>query len=550
MRGSKRGLAGVAAAVLALAAALSGCANAGVGDSGAGKGKNAEAATGAEAIVAVSAFPDQRAAEGQFDQEYFQVLTNTQATLIRNPYVTSKEDPNALTQDLYNWEGVLAESWDISKDGTVITFHLRRGVLSQAGNPFTADDVLWSFERKFAANPGGTLGLTDWKKQVKKVDDYTVTITVDQAGYVLPLMAVLAKYQYYMYDSTLLKQHVTADDPYAVKWSSDNGNYGYGAYRIASMKDGEEYVLEANPNYPLTQPKITKVTYRVIPEAGTRALMLKNGDVDAAESLLPADLVDLQASPDVQTYHPETNETLFAYLNTTAGQFANKAVREAFAYAVPYDQIIEQVYRGRAASVQGWLDERLPGRDTTGIPQLSYDPDKAKQILADAGIKTPVDVHLLVAEGFADLQGAAVQIQNGAKDAGFNFTIDTLTTSAESDRRIKRDFDVRLEHGMVISRESVPYTLTIFTNPNDRLGGWAGWAPEEYGKLINEGSAAGDSLSPEAMAIWHKAEVMFTNAYPVIQLASLKSGFASRSTVHGWADRSDPSTDWGVMSLG
>ena len=115
---------------------------------------------------------------------------NVQACLIRNPYVTSSRDTKALTQDNYQFEGVLAESYDVSSDGLDTRSHLRPGVLSQQGNPFSADDVLWSYQRKFHSTSitpfVSSPAITDPAKQFTKVDDNTVKITVDRSPMASP----------------------------------------------------------------------------------------------------------------------------------------------------------------------------------------------------------------------------------------------------------------------------------------------------------------------------------------------------------------------------
>ncbi|RZL70419.1 MAG: ABC transporter substrate-binding protein, partial [Rhodococcus sp. (in: high G+C Gram-positive bacteria)] len=204
-----------------------------------GGGSQASASTSGEIVVVT---PDQASnvvrdygyTAGTDNQD---VTNNMHAQLIRKPYV-EEDGSDALVQDYYNFEPYLADSYEVSPDQLVYTFHLRQGVMSEHGNELDADDVLWSFERKFATPGGGMAGyfkpmLVDPATQLKKIDPYTVSFTVEKAGYGLTLLANLAENIGSIYDSNYLIENSTPEDPYAVAWGAADmmrGNFGYGAY--------------------------------------------------------------------------------------------------------------------------------------------------------------------------------------------------------------------------------------------------------------------------------------------------------------------------------
>ncbi|MET1043284.1 MAG: ABC transporter substrate-binding protein [Microbacteriaceae bacterium] len=523
---------------------------------GCAAGSTEEEASSGEALTeiveAIPAYPTSFSFDG-LGSDAVEILQQINATLIRNPYVESEADPTAMTQDLYDWEPLLAESYDVSEDGLVYTFHLRTDVVSQAGNPLTADDVLYSWERKFGAKTGITSAIslpaiTDPAAQIAKVDDHTVTFTLAAEGHGFPFLALITKISGHIYDSTLLKEHATADDPWAVQWSSENGNYGFGAYNIASFRDGEEIVLEANPDYALGEVDIKKITMRVVGDAANRALLLKNGDVDAATQLRPADVADLSTDPNVATYSAETNNFLWTMLNTTAAPLDDPLVRQAFFYAVPYEQIIDEVYKGRADPTVGLLDDRSPGYDDTGLLEQSFDPEKSLELLEEAGVETPVQVSLLMSNAQPDLEEAAIQMQSFAGEAGFEFSIEVVPTATVTERVNAKDYNVRMLRDMSISFESMPYSLLLAYPQNNPARNSTGWGTPEYYAAVQAGVDAGDSLSDEAGAFWNEAQNYWQEGRPQIQVARVQPLNAFSSALTGFGQRSDNIVDWSIVS--
>ena len=519
----------------------------GGGDSGGGNTSD----TLVEAVATVPGGLAFDAKPGGYEAFEYTLLTG--ATLIRNPYVESKDDKNALTQDLYNFEGVSAESYDVSPDGTVFTFHLRKGVKSQAGNPFTADDVLWSYERKWKstsiAKSISLPAITDPSKQLVKVDDFTVTFTVAQAGHGFPLLSVISKISGEIYDSTLLKSKATADDPYAVAWSNENGNFGYGPYIMTSYKQNEQLTFDANPNYPLGEPAVKHIIQRVVPDAGNRATLVKNGDVDVAVQLRPADVAAMEKVDSVSTFQPDTNNFSWIFINSNKAPFDNKLVRQALFYAVPYQQIIDQVYQGRAKPAIGLLDPGSPGYDGTGLLEQKYDPAKSKELLAKAGVSGPVKYEILASSAVPDMEEMAVQIQSYAKDAGFEVTIAVVPPATFVERNSSGQWDTRIYRDMSVSYESPPYSLLLAFPKDNPIRNTSGFNEPSYYAAVDAGVAAGDSLSAAAGKQWNKAQLIWQDYRPQIQVAKVEPLMVFKKGVDGFVHRTDNVLDFSMMSF-
>lgn len=484
--------------------------------------------------------------------EGFEYTLLTGAGLIRNPYVQSPDDPNAMQQDLYNHEGVLAESWEVSADGLTYTFHLRPGVVSAAGNPLTADDVIWSYERKWNSSsitPSISLpAITDPATQLKKVDDLTVSWTIAEAGYGFPLLAVISKISGEIYDSVLLKSHATAEDPYAIEWSNLNGNFGFGPYVMDTYEDGQQITYTASETFALGKPPVDRIIQRVVPDAGSRASLLQTGAIDVAVQVLPADVKSMSTNADFTTFDTQTNNFTWLYMQTQTAPFDNPAVRQALGWAVPFDQIIEQVYQGRAYPSVGMLDPNLPNRITDGLQVQTYDPAKSLETLRAAGISTPVSFTVIASSAVPDLQDVAVQLQSFGRDAGFDVQIEVLPAATLADRQGKKAFQALLLRDMSVSYESPPYSLLLSYPKGNPGRNISGWEDDRYYAAVDAGIAAGDSLSADAATHWHAAEMIWQEGKPMIQIANVAPLMVFRKSVGGFAHRTDNVIDYVEVS--
>jgi peptide/nickel transport system substrate-binding protein len=538
------GSAGVSAASFLIAACGSGATSASGSSSGGSSSGNTTL------LEAVAALPTGFSFDSQpSGYENMEFNNNVQANLLRNPYVTSTRDKKALTQNNYAFEGVLAESYQVSDDGTEYTFKLRKGVLSQQGNPFSAEDVLWSYQRKFNSTSitpfVSSPAITNPAKQFTAPDDYTVRMTVDQDSDGFTLLALLANVTAEIYDSTYLKKQATKSDPYALNISNTKGNFGYGAYMLDSFTAGQQMILTANEHYALGAPKIKKVIQRVVADAGTRANILQQGAVDIAVQLRPEDVVSFASDSSLQTYEVDTNDYLWITLNTAKGIFTDVRVRQAFQKAVPYDQIITNVYKGRADKMEGWLDPSAPGYSTAGLFYPAYDPTGAKALLKEAGMST-ADVSILIASSVPDLEEACVQIRSFAVAAGFNVTISQAPAATVSARESSGDFDAYMVRDMAISL-SPPYELLLEYTRNSPLNDGK-WYDDAYYAAVDQGINAGNPLSATAGKYWAEAMSIALEQVPQVSVCRVQPLQVFASYVSGYAHRSDNIIDYSIIS--
>lgn len=253
-------------------------------------------------------------------------------------------------------EPELAESWEVAPDGKSITFHLRKDATFHDGTPVTASDVKWSFDRAVTVGGFPTIqmaaGSYTKPEQFSVVDEHTFKITFDAANKLsLPDLTVPVPN---ILNATLAKKHATADDPWAAKWTATN-DAGGGPWKVATWKPGSEIVFDRFDAWKSgPAPKIKRVIYREIASAGTRRALLEKGDVDISKELPPKDYSELAAEGKVNVVGTlMQNECFFVDMNTKEPPFDDVKVRQAIAYAIPYEQIMKQALFNRGEPLWG-----------------------------------------------------------------------------------------------------------------------------------------------------------------------------------------------------
>lgn len=300
-----------------------------------------------------------------------------------------KTDANGTSvYDISVMEPELATSWEISDDGTLYTFNLRKDATFHDGSGVTAEDVRWSFERAIAAGgfPAIQMGASYFleSSQFTALDDHTFQIQMPtpnkyvMANLTVPIPVIVNK--------DLALQHATEDDPYAFEWTSRN-DAGGGAFKVAKWASGNELVLQRFDDWksgPL--PKMKTVVYRQISAAGTRRALLEKGDADVSIDLPPKDFSEMDAANDVNVVGvPVQSSVVYVEMNTKQAPFDNELIRKAIAYALPYDDIMATAYYQRAIPMYGAKEaSEYPPVWPTPSPYYT-DLEKSKALLAEAG---------------------------------------------------------------------------------------------------------------------------------------------------------------------
>ncbi|MEK4514231.1 nickel ABC transporter substrate-binding protein [Paenibacillus sp. FSL H8-0122] len=276
----------------------------------------------------------------------------------------------------------LAESWDISEDGKVYTFHLRQGVKFSDGTEFNADAVKFSFER-WVKDPANSLNVATAMESLEVVDKHTITMTFNKAYY--PFLTELS-----------FARPVRIISPTAVEPAGDiNGTFvraiGTGPWMAESYKTDQEAVLVSNPNYWGDMPKLSKIIMKVIPDPQSRVLALQSGDVDIAGGQmgkLPVEsvpVIEADSSLTLQKSPGTSSHFMIFNYNTSALQDLN--VRKAINLAMNKKSIVNDLMNGIGQEAKGLFPLTVPYVTESNNTWYGIDPGEAKQLLAAAGYK-------------------------------------------------------------------------------------------------------------------------------------------------------------------
>ena len=283
----------------------------------------------------------------------------------------------------------LAESWKVIDD-TVWEFKLRKGVTWHDGSPFTADDVIFTFQRApNVPNSPSSFAAAVKGKTIKKIDDYTVHISAGSVSPTLPneLAGLLI----------VSKKH--GEGARTEDYNSGKAAIGTGPFKLVKFTPSDRIEFERYDGYWGPKPRWTKVTFRPISAGPARVAALLAGDVDLIEDTPTADIERLKKDPKIEVSQGVSNRLVYFFIDHARdvtpfakakdgseikNPFKDKRVRQAMNKAVNRDAIVSRVMEGVAIPASQFLPDGYFGVSDKLKP-VAYDPEGAKKLLTEAG---------------------------------------------------------------------------------------------------------------------------------------------------------------------
>jgi len=334
----------------------------------------------------------------------------TSGMVNRVAYNTLVTFPDA---DASSIEPLLADSWSISDDGLVYTFHLRDDVNFVNGDPLQAEDVVFSYQRlkNVKAQPSF---LTDPIVDIEAADDSTVVITLSAPR--PSFLSELANTAFSVANAEVVRANGGTDAEDAAETDGaldylDQNSAGSGPYILESWKPQEETVLVRNPNFWGKQPYFDRIIIVNIPEAATQKVALESGNIDLATDLTPDQVVELEGNDDIGIFRGPGRWTHFLLMNRDpdiGGPVSDPRVALAIRYALDY-----QGYRDL------WAGSVTPGTNMwIGLAgafgqdkAFERDLDRARELMAEAGYADGFEITL----SYPDLTWNGVNLSTNAQ---------------------------------------------------------------------------------------------------------------------------------------
>jgi peptide/nickel transport system substrate-binding protein len=381
---------------------------------------------------------------GKFGATVIETTTGDIATL--NPLVNESNSgsevigrilDSLITLDPNTGEVIpnLAKSWDISEDNLEYTFHLREGVHWSDGHPFTADDVIFTWNCFFAKKRNPETGevildengkpeyrynsrstfsqqINGQEPKFEKLDDYTVRFTTPEVyapfllfgggEEILPKHVLEAAYE----DGTLMDQwslDTAINEPWEI--------VGLNLFVLESYRPGERIVFAPNPNFWKVNtegarlPYVQRVITKIVPDVNSSNVAFAQGLTDF-ETITPDNVAWVQRGEESHDYTildmGPANSTNFIWFNLRPGEnadgvpyvaphkfawFSNKYFRQAISYGINREGIIKGVYFGRANVLNGYVSPKRKFWYNDAIRKFSYSPEKSRALFAEIGFE-------------------------------------------------------------------------------------------------------------------------------------------------------------------
>jgi peptide/nickel transport system substrate-binding protein len=310
------------------------------------------------------------------------------------------------------------------------TFKLKKNAKFQDGTPVTAKDVKWSLDR--AVTVGGfptfqmRAGSLTKPEQFVVVDDNTVRVDfLKKDRLTIPDLAVVVPA---IFNSELVKKNATEKDPWGLEYTKLN-TAGSGAYKVTSWTAGSEVVMERNEDWKGgALPKIKRVIWRMVPSAGNRRALLERGDADISYELPNKDFVELKDAGKLNIIStPFSNGVQYIGMNVKNPPFDNIKVRQAVAYAIPYQKIMDAVLFGLGKPLFGDANNKSESPVWPQAHGYNTNIEKAKALMAEAGHPNGFDTTISFDLGFATVnEPLCVLVQESLAQIGIRCTINKI----------------------------------------------------------------------------------------------------------------------------
>ena len=489
----------------------------------------AVAATPADTLVVAKQIDDMISVDPAEAYEFsgIEVVTNVYDRIMRFE-----------ANDVTKLVGGAAESWETSGDGKTFTFHLRKGLKFQSGDPLTAEDAAFSLQRviKLDKTPAFLISQLGWTKDnvdglVKAVDETTLQFTITEdfsPSLVLSLMSSVV-------GSIVEKKTAMAHDvggDLGNGWLKTN-SAGSGPFELKSWKANESVVMEAFAGYRDGAPKIKRVIVRHVPEPATQRLLVEKGDVDIARDLTPDQVAGLAGDKDVTVTTIPQATLDYVGLNLKDPPLQNVKVRQALHYLVDYDGMVNSFLKGQFVVHQTfWPSGFWASLDKN---EYNFDPAKAKALLAEAGFPNGLEL-TLDAPNSAPYINMAQSIQASMAQGGVKVTIIPSEQKAVLTKYRARQHQMLLVYwgpdymDPHTNADSFARNTDNSDTPKSKPLAWRNaWDIPEISKLTAAAVAERDTAKREAMYKDLQAKVM--DEGPFIIMFQTASQVAERANV-------------------
>ena len=428
----------------------------------------------------------------------------------------------------------IATSWSQSKDGLTWTFHLRPDVLFHDGSPVNAEAVKFTFDRALTMQQGGWADFA-MIKSVEAPDPLTVVFHLKYrfASFLNSLSSV---YNGCIVSPTSLLKHEVNGD-LGAKWLYDH-DAGSGPYELVSWSHGQNIKLKKFEGYyrGWSGNHASEVVYQFTAASATARLGLENGSIDAAISLSPQDFSALASSSNIGVQNHQSSFVQYLALNCTQGPLKNKLVRLALAYSLNPQQVADSVWGGFATVAKSYAPTGIPGYAESPM-QYTYDLEKAKQLLAQAGYAGGFSVDAVIIAG--DQPGSLVYQLWQSDLSKLNIKLNIKPLPYPQFAKLQQNAStspaiISNAWGLDYASNFLIYNSFLNSEATSVMGNWAYYANPQVDALLAKVRSEDSADSPAALDLYKQIQQISYSEAPYIPMVQEPARIAISSRVHGY----------------
>lgn len=426
----------------------------------------------------------------------------------------------------------LAKSWSVSDDNRTWSFELREGVTFHDGTAFDAEAMAFSLRRSFgeseAAKTAGTALSTLPVESVDVPEDYRVTVTTETPF--APLPAHLTR----RYAAAMSPESLDQDDEFVEP-------IGTGPFEFVSWEGGDgTTVLSLFEDYHGELPALDRVEYRLIDDAQTRELTLRNREVDIALQLPPEAMGRIESTDGVGVVTYQPPRLRFFTFNSTVAPTDELNVRKAFNYGIDAQAIIDSVLEGIETPAVGPWGPQVPWRNEN-LEGYDYDPERAASLLDEAGWQPgddgtrrrdgePLALTLWTYTTRAEQVLIVETIQSQLGDIGFDVEVRSTGYGAMDEARLSGEAQVTLENWSMYGWPPDPDRLTLFYHSESDMA--VGYANDRVDEILTTGRQTVDRA--ERKRLYDELQEIVLEELPLGYLTYPTSVVGVNDVLKGW----------------
>ena len=448
---------------------------------------------------------------------------------------------NLVAYDVESTELVpeLATHWEISEDGKTYTFHLRQDVRFHDGTPLNAEAVVFSLDRQRDKNPphefhsvGGpytywsSMSMDEIVRDIRSADDSTVVIELNRPN--APFLANLAMGFAVIVSPTALREH--RDDYF-------KNPVGTGPFRFVEWVKDDRIVIERNPDYWGTPPYLDRVVIRSIPENTVRFLALEQGEIEAMDGVSPLEARRIERTNGIYLMRKPGMNVGYLPMHMERAPFDKREVRLALNHAINKQALVDGLYMGYGTVAVNPIPPTIWSYNTE-IEGYAYDPDRARELLAEAGVPEGTKFTLMAMSNprpyMPEPMKVAEVIQADLREVGLDVEIRTMEWGTYLDYLQNLNAQASLIGWSGDNGDPDNFLYVLLDKEAARIPAqnYSAYKSEELHEVLVAAQVSSDQAERERLYL--QAQEIIHRDVPWVPIAHMDQLWAFRNHVHGF----------------